>query len=270
MVLNLSTKNVVKEKYISEQINKNVSIIQLIYSKSFDKNEEIVDIRKKIRRLYTVNSFFNVDEKQLDRIINSKIFKDTFVKISMNIINSIKDNSDCPIFNIDDYNYIVDNNIDRVLDEINIDVLKNNKETIVKILKDIYDNHFDDIPHTKDVKKYIKGYNIIHFVTNENIRIILIILDIICLITLILIEYNISVLLTLSKIIICCTGMFIITNIIVYTYSMSFINEWSFIKHIINYYNNTIIYYEIIFNTFLILFIITYKIIKAYKEKISL
>lgn len=150
------------------------------------------------------------------------------------------------------------------MDEIDINVLKENKSIIVKILKSIGKNNFDDIVSTKEVKKVIPNHwlTIIHIITNETIRIFLIILDIILLMILVFIEYNIKSLLSISKIILYTISLLLITNIFISLYSKGFTHEWNIINHVLNYYNYIIIYHELIYFSIMVCCIISYIIIK--------
>ena len=259
LLLNIGSKTVFREESIRNTIYKEASITDLIYSKKFDNNDTINKYRKNIILIYTITDLFNVEKEKIDQIVESNIFKEVLVRILINIINSIKDDKQYQLFSINDYNNIVDGNIDDVLNKINLNKNSNLKTVIVTILKRIGSKSFDDVSTTNKVVDNIPNYkvNIIHIIFNNNIMIILLVIDILLLGLLFIIskeyKYIISIITILSI-------LLLLTNLYLLYLGNRYNNEWHFIKTIINKYNSNICIYTI---TCFIIFIISLFINKA-------
>lgn len=262
LLLNIGSKNIFREENIRNTIYKDASINNIIYSKKFDNNNTVNKYRKNIRLIYTITDLFNVEEEKITQIIESNIFKEVLVRISMNIINSIKDNIQYKLFNITDYNNIVDNNIDDVLDKINLNTNSNLKKVIITILKRIGYKSFDDVSTTNKVIDNIPNYkvNIMYIVFNSNIRFILLVIDILLLCLLIIISKDCKCVISIISLL---SILLLITNLYLLYLANRYNNEWYFIKSIINKYNSNICIYTI---TCFTIFIISLLINKAKKH----
>ena len=167
----------------------------------------------------------------------------------MNIINSVKDNKDYIMFNNDDYNNIVDRNIDEVLEDIDIDVLIEHKDLVVKVLDEIGSKALSDISDTKKVREKIPSElsSMLYLISNDNVRSVLIIIDVMLIIFLLVLDFSVNIFSKLAKILLFTIPLLIVVNIILYNYSLQFVNEWYPVNRVINYYNYSIISYEAIF-----------------------
>lgn len=264
LILNISTTNICKEEYIQQEIYNYASINDIIYSKSFDKNEIILKYRKNIETLYTLSDILNIDVDKINQLIDSKIFKEVFTKISMNIVNSIKYNREYQMFSIEDYNKIVYDNIDDILESMNINLNTTSKNILVNLLKKIGSKSFDDVSSTKIVIDYINPYkvNLLYILTSNNIRVILIIMDIILFLIFLILEFNIYIIKDIFKIIVLITILLIISNLYLLYFGHTYTNEWYFVQRVINKYNSNICIYEILNIIMVCIFILINKIEK--------
>ena len=264
ITLNISSKDIIKEEYIQKQINNNVSIIDIIYSKKFDKNKSIIKIRDNINSIYDIANFLNIDTSKMDTILESNIFKTTFTKISMNIINSIKDDKYYKLVNEDDYDSIIEENIDDLLNKIDIKLLKSFREPIVKLLRKIGSDVIEEIPTTEKVFKKMPNYKkkFINIILNDNLKNIMITINILILAVLIYLNRNYKLLLNLSYVIISIILLLFISNIYLVVYSNKYINEWIFVNNIIKHSNYNIIFYEMLLIFIMSILLSIYEIIK--------
>lgn len=263
VILNISSYNVMSDAYIEKEIPK-VSIKSVIYSSKYDNNYNMRKVRSNIDKIYDVYDLLNMDESKIDNLIDSKIFKSIMTKISINVMKSLRDDTNYVLFNINDYNNLVDENIDNII-KIDIPVIGDiGEKKIKKSLKDAGSNIIKDIPDTYTLTKKIPKSRkvIIYILSNENVRNILLVLDIIFIAILFLLHKSINILLEASKLMILTDCILLIFNILFMLYASSFKDEWIFIKRALNFYNYSIVYYEFIYLIVSGLFIASYKIIK--------
>lgn len=263
VILNISSYNVMSDAYIEKEIPK-VSIKSVIYSSKYDNNYNMRKVRSSIDKIYDVYDLLNMDESKIDNLIDSKIFKSIMTKISINVMKSLRDDTNYVLFNINDYNNLVDENIDNII-KIDIPVIGDiGEKKIKKSLKDAGSNIIKDIPDTYTLTKKIPKSRkvIIYILSNENVRNILLVLDIIFIAILFLLHKSINILLEASKLMILTDCILLIFNILFMLYASSFKDEWIFIKRALNFYNYSIVYYEFIYLIVSGLFIASYKIIK--------
>ena len=263
VILNISSYNVMSDAYIEKEIPK-VSIKSVIYSSKYDNNYNMRKVRSSIDKIYDVYDLLNMDESKIDNLIDSKIFKSIMTKISINVMKSLRDDTNYVLFNINDYNNLVDENIDNII-KIDIPVIGDiGEKKIKKSLKDAGSNIIKDIPDTYTLTKKIPKSRkvIIYILSNENVRNILLVLDIIFIAILFLLHKSINILLEASKLMILTDCILLIFNILFMLYASSFKDEWIFIKRALNFYNYSIVYYEFVYLIVSGLFIASYKIIK--------
>ena len=265
IIVNRSANNILKDDFISKKISDNVSIKRIIYSKRFKKNKAILNLRNDIDTLYTLFDTAKVDKEIIDKILESKIFKETFTMISLNYLHSLRDNKYYKIFDLDDYEKIVDNNIDELLEDIGIDVLKIFKRPIVSVLKKMGTDIVDGVPTTEKAIKSLPLYKrtIIKLILSETIYISLIIISVILFILLIIIKLNYSIISSLILInigiILLLSGSSFILTFIIGKYN----NEWSFIGKILNSIDNKMLFYQTGLGLITLFMIIVYKIKKS-------
>lgn len=260
LILSVSTNDVLKEEYIENEINK-TSVHDLIYSEKFDSSDLIKKVRKHLDTIYSISDVLDID---INSIVESNVFKEVLAKIYLNVINSIKDNNNIPLFNIEDYNDITSKNIDLVLEDKNIKLSITQKNLLVSTLEKIGIKILKDIPDTNSVTKSIPKYkyNTIHFITNNNVRNILITLDIIFLLILIVTRHSINVLKDIFRISIVLIVSLVVINVYLNIYSSRYINEFNFINRMFKYYNYTIFIYELLILVIAITTLFIYNIIK--------
>lgn len=262
IILSKCTTEVVTDENITKQINNNVTVSKIIYSKKFNKNKSILQLRDNIDLLSSINES---TENKVDKILNSKIFKETFNKIALNYIHSIRDNKYYKIFDIDDYEKIVDDNIDELLNNIDIDLLKVFKKPITNIIKKMGTDITDEISTTEKAIKKVPHYkrSIIQILMNKTLTNVLLIIDIILLILLVVLRFNYSVISNIILInislIVLLVGATIILNMIASKYN----NEWMFIKNIFDLINDKILLYQALFAVLTAVMVFSYKIKKS-------
>ena len=262
IILSKCTTEVVTDENITKQINNNVTVSKIIYSKKFNKNKSILQLRDNIDLLASINES---TENKVDKILNSKIFKETFNKIALNYIHSIRDNKYYKIFDIDDYEKIVDDNIDELLNNIDIDLLKVFKKPITNIIKKMGTDITDEISTTEKAIKKVPHYkrSIIQILMNKTLTNVLLIIDIILLILLVVLRFNYSVISNIILInislIVLLVGATIILNMIASKYN----NEWMFIKNIFDLINDKILLYQALLAVLTAVMVFSYKIKKS-------
>lgn len=265
IIVNRSANNILKDDFISKKISDNVSIKRIIYSKRFKKNKAILNLRNDIDTLYTLFDTAKVDKEIIDKILESKIFKETFTMISLNYLHSLRDNKYYKIFDLDDYEKIVDNNIDELLEDIGIDVLKIFKRPIVSVLKKMGTDIVDGVPTTEKAIKSLPLYKrtIIKLILSETIYSSLIIVSVILFILLIILKLNYSI---ISSLILINIGIILLLSgssfILTFTIG-KYNNEWSFIGKILNSIDNKMLFYQIGLGLITLFMIIVYKIKKS-------
>ena len=232
----------VEPKYLEKELA-NISIIDIINSSKFDNDSNIQKIRKNINSIYSVADILDIPKEKITEIIDSKISTDIITKIIINITDTLVTGNKNELFNIDDYNYIVDNNIDLITSEINLNLNDEEKFILTKILKEVGEKTIKDIPSTDLVLKKIDSYklNIIRIIISERIRYILAIVDAILLSILVFLNFNRNIIKYLLKSLFVLLSVLLITSIIVYKSTYIFNNEWLFIKRFILYFNYNVI-----------------------------
>lgn len=164
----------------------------------------------------------------------------------MNVVNSIKYKEEYKLFSINDYNNIIDEDIDEVLSSINMQQNDSFKNILVILLKKAGNKSFDDISSTKIVLDNIPNYeiNILHIILNEDTRIKLIIIDILLIIVLfIMYRFNYKI---IKSILLGLSVSLLLTLFYLIYISYKFNNEWLYVKKIINNYNLNLITITII------------------------
>lgn len=242
LIINISAKDLVEPKYLEKELA-NISIIDIINSSKFDNDSNIQKIRKNINSIYSVADILDIPKEKITEIIDSKISTDIITKIIINITDTLVTGNKNELFNIDDYNYIVDNNIDLIISEINLNLNDEEKFILTKILKEVGEKTIKDIPSTDLVLKKIDSYklNIIRIIISEHIRYILAIVDAILLSILVFLNFNRNIIKYLLKSLFVLLSVLLITSIIVYKSTYIFNNEWLFIKRFILYFNYNVI-----------------------------
>ena len=242
LIINISAKDLVEPKYLERELA-NISIIDIINSSKFDNDSNIQKIRKNINSIYSVADILDIPKEKITEIIDSKISTDIITKIIINITDTLVTGNKNELFNIDDYNYIVDNNIDLITSEINLNLNDEEKFILTKILKEVGEKTIKDIPSTDLVLKKIDSYklNIIRIIISERIRYILAIVDAILLSILVFLNFNRNIIKYLLKSLFVLLSVLLITSIIVYKSTYIFNNEWLFIKRFILYFNYNVI-----------------------------
>lgn len=265
LLFNYSSYEVTSEKYIKNSIEENTNIIDIVYSKKFNKNKTIIKVRKKVDKIVSIGKLINKEDIIKQDILNSTISKQIVSTMAINIVNSIRDNKYYSLYELDDYYYLLDNNIDNIIESANIPLLYNFKSNILDILKDLAEDIIKDIPSTYKITKRIPNYkyNIMHYVINYNNRKILISIDIILLILLIILYRN-KIINNLIIILIISIIFTFIIQIYLLTISNSYINEWSFIKIMFKDYINKTVTLNI-FMIIILIIISSYKVIKNKK-----
>lgn len=257
VILSVSSNKVTDEKYLSNKINTNINVIDLVNSKKLDKNKTIKKTREYFKKISSIGTLLNKEDLVKDKILNSDILKQVISKMSYNIVLSIKNNNSYSLYNINDYYKLLDDNIDNILEDINMPLIKNFKSTILSYLKDLGNDVVKDIPNTNKVTDKIPKYKyyVMHFILSDKIQFSLIIIDIILILSLLILYKNmfiISMIISLSINFI----LILISQLYLLFISSKYINEWYFVKLIIKDYINIIMIYSILIVIILLLLII--------------
>lgn len=157
----------------------------------------------------------------------------------------------------------MDNNIDEVLGNIDIQVLKHGKDVIVRLLKKIGNKLLSDVPDTSGIIKKIPKYkyNFNRVVLSDNMRSILIMVDIILFIVLLILNKSYKILKNITKIIILLISLLIVTNIYLLIIRYGYSDEWYFVRQAFDHYNYLLIKYEVICFLLITINILGYKFI---------
>ena len=263
LILNISSYNVMSEAYIEKEVPK-ISVKNVIYSSKFDNNYNVRKVRKHLDKVYSVYDILNLDESKIDKLIDSKISKSIMTKVSINIMKSLRDDTNYELFDINDYYNLVDENIDDVV-KIDIPIIGDiGKKKISDSVKDAGDKIITDIPDTSTVTKKMKSSRkfIIYMLSNEDVRSVLLMLDIIFIVVLFFLHKSINILLETSKLMILTDCILLVFNMLFVIYASKYSGEWFFIRRAVNFYNYSIIYNEFIYLICAVIFIFMYKIIK--------
>lgn len=242
LIINISSKDLVKPEYLEKELA-NISVTNIINSHVFDNDKDIQKIRKNINSIYSVADILNIPADKITEIINSKISTDIITKIVINITDTIVTGDKKELFNLTDYNQIVDNNIDLITNEINLNLSYEEKIILTKILKEVGEKTIKEVPSTDLVLDKIDSnkLNIIRIIISKHIRYILVVFDIILLSILVFLNLNYNIIKYLLKsLFVLLIGLFV-TSIFVHKSADIFNNEWLFIKRFIFYFNYNVI-----------------------------
>lgn len=242
LIINISSKDLVKPEYLEKELA-NISVTNIINSHVFDNDKDIQKIRKNINSIYSVADILNIPDDKITEIINSKISTDIITKIVINITDTLVTGDKKELFNLTDYNQIVDNNIDLITNEINLNLSYEEKIILTKILKEVGEKTIKEVPSTDLVLDKIDSdkLNIIRIIISKHIRYILAIVDAILLSILVFLNFNRNIIKYLLKSLFVLLSVLLITSIIVYKSTYIFNNEWLFIKRFILYFNYNVI-----------------------------
>lgn len=242
LIINISSKDLVKPEYLEKELA-NISVTNIINSHVFDNDKDIQKIRKNINSIYSVADILNIPDDKITEIINSKISTDIITKIVINITDTLVTGDKKELFNLTDYNQIVDNNIDLITNEINLNLSYEEKIILTKILKEVGEKTIKEVPSTDLVLDKIDSdkLNIIRIIISKHIRYILVVFDIILLSILVFLNFNRNIIKYLLKSLFVLLSVLLITSIIVYKSTYIFNNEWLFIKRFILYFNYNVI-----------------------------
>ena len=248
LILNICNQNIFKTKNIEKEL-KNVSALSIIESEKLDNSKSIFIIRKDLSYLYSVSDYIGIDKKTINNIIDSEITNDIFVNVVINIMDYIKTDVDKPLFSINEFNSIIDENIDSNLDEKNISINFIKKKLLVKTLKYVGKNILKDIPNTSDSISSIPKWklNLFRLIYNDNYKDILYVLTITLIIIMVVSNKKVVLLTNLKY---CLLGISALLFITVIYLKLCFLNygiEWSFLYNLINKLNLCLILYLLIF-----------------------
>ena len=242
LIISISGKDLSEPEYLEKELS-NISVTDIINSHIFDSNNHIRKIRKNLDSIYSVADILDIPDDKITEIINSKISTDILTKIIININDTLVTGNKKELFNINDYNHIVDDNIDLITKEINLELSYEEKIILTKILKEVGEKTIKDIPDTNSVIERIDSYklNIIKLVINNQVRHNLIIIDAILFLILLCLNLNCNILKILFKGLMILLVLLLITSIFVANISNMFNDEWLFIRRFILYFNYNIV-----------------------------
>lgn len=258
IIVNYSSQYLYNPTYIEKELE-HISVTDIINSSIFDKDSKMLKIRKNIDSIYSVADILDISKDKITGLINSKISTDVITKIVVNVMDTLITGHKQELFDINDYNQIVDNNLDLILTEINLNLSYEEKLILSKILKEVGEKIIKDVPSTDLVIEKLDSHTltIIKLISSKQVRDVFIIVDIVLWIILIFLNLNRNVLKYLLKELLVLLGVLLVTVLIIFKFSKTFNNEWLFIRRIILYFNyNLIINMIYIVMTVFVLFVI--------------
>ncbi len=242
LIINVSSKSLYNPIYIKKELS-HISVTEIINSSIFDDNPKMQNIRKDLNSLYSVADILDIPRDKITGLINSKISTDVITRIVINITDTLITGNKKALFDINDYNKIVDDNLELILNEKNVQLSSDEKKLLSKILKEVGEKIIKDVPSTELVLDKVDGntLDIIRILISKQFKYFLIVMDIILLIILICLNLNRNIFKYLLYSLFLLLALLLVTSILIYHIANIFNNEWLFIKRFILYFNYNII-----------------------------
>ena len=228
-VLWVSTNSLVNNNYIKEKVYD----VDIVSSINNSNDDNLKRVQQDLAILYTITDMINIDNEKVNNIINSKIAKDTLTKITINIYEAIKFDKEVEIISIDDYQNIVNDNIDYLNDSLKLKLDDTGKKVLRETLYLVGNKIIKDVPSTGSITSSMSpsSYFLLHILFSSSTIFILIIIEllIICIITIMYRNIVDIIRPLLNSIVISYFLMVIITG-----YLMTINNQYIVVNSIIN------------------------------------
>ncbi len=179
MVINLSLNNILSKKTISDGI-KDVSFTELIYSDTFDNNEKIINFRSNLNKIYKIVSIFDMSEEDVNSLLDQSVKSDITSIMVDNVIYTIRTNENILLISEEDFNIILDDFIEKILNRLNINGVE--RELIRVKLVDSCKKLIKYVPDTEYIITKVSADKIgfIRLFINRNLFTLSIVLSLIC------------------------------------------------------------------------------------------
>lgn len=257
LCLNQSINKLIIDNYLKEEIQ-NLSLTGLIESDELKDNITMKKIKRHLDILYAITDIIDIPKEKVTTLIDSKISKDIVYKVILNIIDSIRNNEQEVLFNIDDYNSIVDDNLEIILKEKKINLSPKEEAILSKLLKEVGKNILKDIPTTKVILDDMSNNEkiFIRILINDNYSVIITI-NIILMLILFVINWNRNYFIKLSIVSGISASILFIINFVLHSLTYACDSEWQFMANLITYLKSSILFSATIFLviTFSLIFI---------------
>ncbi len=266
MVINLSLNNILSKKTISDGI-KDVSFTELIYSDTFDNNEKIINFRSNLNKIYKIVSIFDMNEEDVNSLLDQSVKSDITSIMVDNVIYTIRTNENILLISEEDFNIILDDFIEKILNRLNINGVE--RELIRVKLVDSCKKLIKYVPDTEYIITKVSADKIgfIRLLINKNLFTLSIVLSLICILMMYVLSdklYHIfkdlawslyveSAILVLFVLSLCILGN----------------TKLKFIQGIIAVYSNIIFEFLWLFIIFGCIFMLIYTIINKKKKLVS-
>lgn len=266
MVINLSLNNILSKKTISDGI-KDVSFTELIYSDTFDNNEKIINFRSNLNKIYKIVSIFDMSEEDVNSLLDQSVKSDITSIMVDNVIYTIRTNENILLISEEDFNIILDDFIEKILNRLNINGVE--RELIRVKLVDSCKKLIKYVPDTEYIITKVSADKIgfIRLLINKNLFTLSIVLSLICILMLYVLNdklYHIfkdlawSLYVESAILVIFVLSLCILGN-----------TKLKFIQGIIAVYSNIIFEFLWLFIIFGCIFMLIYTIINKKKKLVS-
>lgn len=266
MVINLSLNNILSKKTISDGI-KDVSFTELIYSDTFDNNEKIINFRSNLNKIYKIVSIFDMTEEDVNSLLDQSVKSDITSIMVDNVIYTIRTNENILLISEEDFNIILDDFIEKILNRLNINGVE--RELIRVKLVDSCKKLIKYVPDTEYIITKVSADKIgfIRLLINKNLFTLSIVLSIICILMMYVLSdklYHIfkdlawSLYVESAILVIFILSLCILGN-----------TKLKFIQGIIAVYSNIIFEFLWLFIIFGCIFMLIYTIINKKKKLVS-
>lgn len=266
MVINLSLNNILSKKTISDGI-KDVSFTELIYSDTFDNNEKIINFRSNLNKIYKIVSIFDMSEEDVNSLLDQSVKSDITSIMVDNVIYTIRTNENILLISEEDFNIILDDFIEKILNRLNINGVE--RELIRVKLVDSCKKLIKYVPDTEYIITKVSADKIgfIRLLINKNLFTLSIVLSLICILMMYVLSdklYHIfkdlawSLYVESAILVIFVLSLCILGN-----------TKLKFIQGIIAVYSNIIFEFLWLFIIFGCIFMLIYTIINKKKKLVS-
>ncbi len=266
MVINLSLNNILSKKTISDGI-KDVSFTELIYSDTFDNNEKIINFRSNLNKIYKIVSIFDMTEEDVNSLLDQSVKSDITSIMVDNVIYTIRTNENILLISEEDFNIILDDFIEKILNRLNINGVE--RELIRVKLVDSCKKLIKYVPDTEYIITKVSADKIgfIRLLINKNLFTLSIVLSLICILMMYVLSdklYHIfkdlawSLYVESAILVIFILSLCILGN-----------TKLKFIQGIIAVYSNIIFEFLWLFIIFGCIFMLIYTIINKKKKLVS-
>lgn len=266
MVINLSLNNILSKKTISSGL-KDVSFTELIYSDTFDNNKKIINFRSNLNKIYKIVSIFGMTESDVNILLDQSVKSDITSIMVDNIIYTIRTNENVLLISEDDFNIILDDFIEKVLNKLNINGVE--RELIRVKLVDSSKKLIKYVPDTEYIISKVSSdkIGIIRLLINRNLFTLSLVLSLICILIMYVLNDKLHHIFNdLAWLLYFESAILVIFILSLYILART---KLKFIQGIIGVYSNMIFDYIWLFIIFGCIFMLIYTIINKKKKLVN-